>query len=253
MTAAAPIPIRSRWLSATIERIERRTPRILSFFFRVPLGRYVAGQHVDIRLTAPDGYRAQRSYSIASAPGSDLLELAIERLEDGEVSPYFHDVAAVGDVIEMRGPLGGHFVWRTGDGGPVLLIGGGSGVVPLASIVRERAATAPEVPALLVTSARTWDELLYRDEMTAAAADQPGLTVVRVTTREPPRGPGDFGRRLDPALLARIVDDWGLTPRRVYVCGSNVFVEAVTTGLIASGISPDLIRTERYGGSATGR
>lgn len=245
----APVPIRSRWLEATIERIERRTPRIVSLFFRAPIGPHVAGQHVDVRLTAPDGYQAQRSYSIASAPGSDLLELAIERLDDGEVSPYFHDVASVGDTIALRGPLGGHFVWRAGDGGPLLLIGGGSGVVPLMAMARDRAAAAPETPALLVASGRTWDELLFRDELIAAAGREPSLAVFRTTTREPPRRPDDFGRRLDAALLAEMLARWGLTPRHVFVCGSNAFVEAVTGGLIAAGLPTSIIRTERYGGA----
>jgi ferredoxin-NADP reductase len=251
VTISAPVPVRSRWLAATIERIERRTPRIVSLFFRVPLGPYVAGQHVDIRLTAPDGYQAQRSYSIASAPGSDLLELAIERLEEGEVSPYFHEVAAVGDTIEMRGPLGGHFVWRPADGGPLLLLGGGSGVVPLVAMARDRGTAAPDVPALLVASARIWDELLYRDELIAAALAQPQLTVTCTTTREPPRRPQDYGRRLDRALLAEILARWGHAPRHVYVCGANAFVDAVADGLIAEGVPIPIIRTERYGGAVT--
>lgn len=244
-----PVPIRSRWLGATVERIERRTPRIISLFLRAPIGPHVAGQHVDIRLTAPDGYQAQRSYSIASAPGSDLLELAIERLDDGEVSPYFHDVAAAGDTIELRGPLGGHFVWRAEDGGPLLLVGGGSGVVPLMAMARYRAAAAPDIPALVIASGRTWDELLFRDALIDAAAREPNLAVVRTTTREAPRRPDDFGRRLDAALLAEILARWGRTPSHVFVCGSNAFVDAVAEGLIAAGVPTPTIRTERYGGA----
>jgi ferredoxin-NADP reductase len=150
MTTDAATGATSRWQEAVIERIVPRTPRVISVFLRVRLDAYVAGQHVDVRLTAPDGYQAQRSYSIASAPGAKDIELAIERLEDGEVSPFFHEVARPGDTIEVRGPIGGHFIWRAEDGGPILLIGGGSGVVPLMAIVREWSATEPKTPVLLV-------------------------------------------------------------------------------------------------------
>src|SRR5206468_10076052 len=155
--SAAP----ARWHEAVIERIVHRTPRITSVFLRAPIGAHVAGQHVDVRLTAPDGYQAQRSYSIASAPGTEAIELAIERLEHGEVSPFFHEVARPGDTVEVRGPIGGHFVWRAEDGGPILLIAGGSGIVPLMAIARHRATAALETIALLVYSARTWEELVF--------------------------------------------------------------------------------------------
>ncbi|TIS97147.1 FAD-binding oxidoreductase, partial [Mesorhizobium sp.] len=157
----------SPWQTVTIRRIEKRTPRVTSFFLRPsrPFA-YRAGQHVDVRLTAPDGYQARRSYSIASAPESgETIELAIERLEDGEVSPFFHEVAAVDDEVELRGPLGGHFVWSDSDGGPLLLVGGGSGVVPLMAMIRHRAARKSAVPAALVFSSRIWDEVIFRDEL----------------------------------------------------------------------------------------
>ena len=152
MSAVPQTPL--RWQQAAIERIVRQTPRVVSVFLRTALGPHAAGQHVDIRLTAPDGYEAQRSYSIASAPGAPEIELAIERLEEGEVSPYFHEIARPGDTFEVRGPIGGHFVWRAQDGGPLLLIGGGSGVVPLMAIARHRANTAPSTQTLLAYSAR---------------------------------------------------------------------------------------------------
>jgi len=158
------------WQSAILERRAVQTPRVVSLFLRTTLPRHDAGQHVDVRLTAPDGYQAQRSYSIASAPGAPLLELAVERLDDGEVSPYFHDVAEPGDSVELRGPIGGHFVWRAQDGGPVLLVGGGSGVVPLMCVLRERAATAEHVPMLLAYSSRTLEDIVFRDELCAAEA-----------------------------------------------------------------------------------
>jgi len=157
------------WQQAAIERIVVQTPRVKSFFLRTPIERHVAGQHLDVRLTAEDGYHAQRAYSIASAPG-DAIELAIEELAEGEVSPYFHEVAQPGDTFEVRGPLGGHFVWNASDGGPVLLVGGGSGVAPLMAMARERNRAAPRVPMLLVYSSRTWEDVIFRDELVGAHA-----------------------------------------------------------------------------------
>jgi ferredoxin-NADP reductase len=245
-TAPAVAPL--RWQEAVIERIVPQTDRVISIFLRADLGPHAAGQHLDIRLTAPDGYQAQRSYSIASAPGADSIELAIERLEGGEISPYFHEVAQPGDSIEVRGPIGGHFIWRAEDGGPILLIGGGSGVVPLMAMLRYRAAMAPETPALLVYSARTWEELIFREELLSAVAREPNLTLRVTTTRGPRHRPEDFERRLDGPLLRDILTGWGRTPRHAYVCGSNAFVEAVTTSLVLEAVPPEHIRAERYGG-----
>jgi len=249
VSASAPEVAPSRWHEALIERVTRQTPRVVSVFVRASLPQHVAGQHVDIKLTAPDGYQAQRSYSIASPPDETTLELAIERLEDGEVSPYFHEVARAGDTFEVRGPIGGHFIWRRGDGGPILLIGGGSGVVPLMAIARDRAFAAPDVEALLVYSARTWDELIFRDELFDRRMREPGFQLIATTTREPRRPPVDFDRRLDRALLREILARWGRTPRHVYVCGSNAFVGSVTGDLVLEGIAPARIRAERYGGT----
>jgi ferredoxin-NADP reductase len=244
--SAAPAP--SRWQEARIERLLPRTPRVISVFLRTSLAAHEAGQHVDVRLNAPDGYEAQRSYSIASAPGDESLELAIERLEHGEVSPYFHEVAQPGDAIELRGPIGGHFIWRREDGGPLLLVGGGSGIVPLMAMLRHRANVAPDTMALLVYSARTSDELVYRDELLAEQARDKQFHLVLTTTREARHRPGDFERRLDRSLLRDILNTWRQTPRHVYVCGSNAFVEAVTTHLVEE-IPASSIRTERYGGT----
>jgi len=240
----------SRWQEATIERIERRTPRIISVFLRVPLNRHIAGQHVDVRLTAPDGYQAQRSYSIASAPGSANVELAIERLDDGEVSPYFAEEARSGDTIEVRGPIGGHFVWRAEDGGPVLLIGGGSGVVPLMAIVRDWSASLQMTPVLLLHSARTWEDLVFRDELVDIAEREPEFTFIAITTRGPRHRPEDFDRRFDRSLLRDALRRWGKAPRVAYVCGSNDFVEAGATSLVEESVPPAHIRTERYGGKS---
>lgn len=247
--SASSAPPQTRWQQATIERIERRTPRVSSLYLRGVIGHQDAGQHVDVRLTAPDGYQAQRSYSIASAPGASSLELAIEALDGGEVSSYFHDIAQAGDAIEIRGPIGGHFVWRPGDGGPLLLVAGGSGVVPLMSIARQRASTAPRTVALFVYSARSWDEIVFRDELLAMQAQDPNFSLVVTTTRGPRQRGGDFERRLDPPLMAEILTRWGQQPGPVYVCGSNVFVEAAAGSLIAAGVPSQRIRTERFGGS----
>ena len=244
MTAAPALV----WHDAVIERIEQRTPRVKSFYLRAPMARHVAGQHVDVRLTAPDGYAAQRSYSIASAPGDDMTELVLERLEDGEVSTFLHDVAIPGDTIELRGPIGGHFTWSAEQGGPLLLVAGGSGMVPLMSILRARAATASEAEALLVYSARTWDDLIFRDELLAMERADRRIEVVVATTRELPRRKEDMGARLDSDSLRSILSAWGRSPGAAYVCGATAFVEEVTRALMADGLRADLVRTERYGG-----
>lgn len=249
MTEAAPGgPV--RWQDATVASLAVRTPRIKSVVLSPsrPFG-FRAGQHVDIRLTAEDGYRAIRSYSIASGPETTgTLELAIERLDDGEVSPFFHDVVAAGDVIEVKGPLGGHFVWPGADAGPVLLVGGGSGVAPLMSMVRHRAAIRSDLPTVLLLSARTWDDVLFRDELIALAGRGDGFSLVLAITREAPRRPGDFGRRVDAAMMAAIVSAFPAPPGAAFVCGTNSFVNAAADGALAAGVPASAIRTERYGG-----
>jgi ferredoxin-NADP reductase len=238
------------WHEAVIERIVRRTSRVVSVFTRPTLASHFAGQHVDVRLTADDGYQAQRSYSIASAPGSPNLELAIERLDDGEVSPYFHEVARPGDRFEIRGPIGGHFVWRRDDGGPLLLVGGGSGVVPLVAMIRHRAKVGRGIPALLIDSARTWDDVIFRDELLAMQAEDANLSLVLTTTRDRRRREQDYERRLDRSLLRETLDRWTHAARHVYVCGSNAFVESVSGDLVREGVPATRIRTERYGGKS---
>ncbi|MDQ6635865.1 MAG: ferredoxin reductase [Gemmatimonadota bacterium] len=250
MTAAPPplVAPASPWQTAAIERIVHRTPRVSSLFLRVALAAHEAGQHVDIRLTASDGYQAQRSYSIASPPGAASVELAVERLDNGEVSPFLTDVARAGDTIEVRGPIGGHFIWRAEEGGPLLLVAGGSGVAPLMSMLRHRAAAAPRTPALLAYSARIWDEVIFREELLTAEAGDPNFRLVVTTTREPRHRPADLERRLEREVLREILARWAQTPRLVYVCGATAFVEAVATALVAESIPADRIRTERYGG-----
>lgn len=236
-----------RWVSASVIRTERRTPSVISFFLNADIPDYQAGQHIDIRLTAPDGYQAQRSYSIASAPGSPQLELIVELMNNGEVSPYFHEIVQAGDSVELRGPIGGHFVWDQKFTEPVLLIAAGSGAAPLISILRDRVNTASETPMALIYSARTWDDVICRDELLAAEASDPAIDVVLTLTRDASPRSTDFDRRIDSDLVGDVLRRWRHAPARVYVCGSNDFVDTATDALIASVISRDIIRTERYG------
>ncbi|MFN3623572.1 MAG: FAD-binding oxidoreductase [Hyphomicrobium sp.] len=242
----------ARWQSARIIDVVQRTPHIKSFFFSLPVPfQFRAGQHVDVRLTAPDGYRAMRSYSIASAPAatpSSTVELAIDLLESGEVSPFFHEVAAVGDEIEMRGPLGGHFVWSPDDGGPLLLLGGGSGLVPLMSMVRTGQAGLAPPPTALLLSARTWEDTLYRDELIEFERRQNDFTVNFALTRDAPQRPQDYGRRVDAPMLRDVIARLPSSPKHVFVCGANAFVGAAADAALAAGVSRNAIRTERYGG-----
>ncbi|HEY8526374.1 MAG TPA: ferredoxin reductase [Acidimicrobiales bacterium] len=203
-----------------------------------------AGQHLDVRLTAEDGYSAQRSYSIASPPGAERLELTVERIDDGEVSPYLTTVADVGDQFEVRGPIGGWFVWDPADPGPVLLVAGGSGVVPFRAMLRHHAATGSTAAMHLLYSARTRADVIYRRELEELAG--PHRAVTLTLTRE--TGPGWTGRRgrVDADLLAEVGWPPEVQPR-CYVCGPTPFVEAVARALVDLGHAPARIRTERFG------
>ena len=206
-------------------------------------GGHRAGQHLDVRLTSEDGYQAERSYSIASAPG-DPLEITIERLEDGEVSPYLVDDVADGDVFEVRGPIGGYFVWDGDEPEPVLLVAGGSGVAPLMAMARHRAHVGSTAPMRLLYSSRTWDDVIYRDELATV-----GVEVVHTLTRQQPPGWSGYSRRIDDDMLRDVAFPAADGPR-VYVCGSTRFVDAAADGLVRLGYDPRSIRTERFG--ATG-
>jgi ferredoxin-NADP reductase len=220
------------------------TPRVRTLELAVDgWAEHRAGQHLDVRLTAEDGYQAQRSYSIASAPG-DPLAITIERLEDGEVSPYLVDDVQDGDVFEVRGPIGGYFVWDGDEPGPVLLVAGGSGVVPLTAMARHRARAGAEAPMRLVYSSRTWEDVIYRDELETL-----GIDVVHTLTRAQPPGWSGYSRRIDDELLREVAFPVAEEPR-VYVCGSTRFVDAAADGLVRLGYDPRWIRTERFG--ATG-
>jgi ferredoxin-NADP reductase len=202
-----------------------------------------AGQHLDVRLTAEDGYQAERSYSIGSPPG-DPLEITVERLEDGEVSPYLVDDVQDGDVFEIRGPIGGYFVWDGAEPEPVLLVAGGSGVVPLMAMARQRARVGGTAPMRLLYSSRTWEDVIYRDELETL-----GIEVVHTLTRAQPPGWSGYARRIDDELLREVAFPAAEAPR-VYVCGSTRFVDAAADGLVRLGYNPRSIRTERFG--ATG-
>ncbi len=208
---------------------------------------YRAGQHVDVRLTAEDGYQAQRSYSIASGPEDSRLALTVERLDDGEVSPYLTEVLAAGDELELRGPIGGYFVWEEASGGPLLLVGGGSGVVPLRSMLRHHRAIGSTVPARLLYSARSLAEVIYRDEL-MSLSDLAEIDVRFTLTREQPAGWRGYRRRIDKELIAEVAWPTDQQPLS-YVCGPTGFVEAAAAALVELGHEPHRIRTERFGAS----
>ena len=224
-----------RWQIGIVTAVKQETPRVKSFRIELPMWMpHMPGQHYDVRLTAPDGYRAQRSYSVASSPLDEgEIELTIDRLEDGEVSPYFHDVVVDGDQVEVRGPFTSYFVWR-GEA-PVLLIGGGSGVVPLMAILRHRRRVMPELAMRLVYSVRSADDVIYADEL--------GDDALVTFTREPPQGWTGHTGRINPALIAEAGIDNGI----VFVCGSNPFVDAAADLALGTGFRPEQIRTERFG------
>jgi ferredoxin-NADP reductase len=232
-----PVEIRApgQWQIATVASVKPETPRVKSFRLRLPMWMpHLPGQHYDVRLTAPDGYRAQRSYSVASSPLDEgEIELTIDRLDDGEVSPYFHDVVEEGDQVEVRGPFASYFVWR-GES-PVLLVGGGSGVVPLMAMLRHRRRTMPDLEMRLVYSVRTAEDVIYHGELGEDAA----LTF----TREPPDGWAGHTGRIDAGLIA----ETGIEAGTAFICGADGFVETASSLVMDAGFEPQRIRTERFG------
>ncbi|MEO8690433.1 MAG: ferredoxin reductase [Solirubrobacteraceae bacterium] len=239
LTPPAPL----RWQPARIASVRAETPSASTLALEVPdWPGHRAGQHLDVRLTAEDGYRAQRSYSIASSPQDPMLEITVERLEDGEVSPWLAGDAQAGDELELRGPIGGYFVWAPERGGPLLLIAGGSGLVPLMCIERLRRAAAPEIASTLLISARRPEDLIYAEELRAGSA-------VVTYTREQPAGWTGYARRVDRDMLAEVAPPAGGRPH-CYVCGPTGFVEVVAEALVDLGHHRALIKTERFG--ATG-
>jgi ferredoxin-NADP reductase len=231
------------WRLATVTDIVEETATARTLVLDVPdWPGHRAGQHVDVRLTAEDGYQAQRSYSIASAPELDSLELTVERIDDGEVSPYLAGELRAGDQFELRGPVGGHFTWSVDDGGPLLLIGGGSGLVPLMSMLRHRAARGSDVEARLLVSARSWEDLLFREGLRALGDVDAHYTLTRAT----PPGWSGFDRRVDAGMLRAVGPEPAAQPR-TFVCGATGFVETVADLLVALGHSPRSIHAERFG------
>jgi ferredoxin-NADP reductase len=207
---------------------------------------HLAGQHVDVRLTAEDGYQAERSYSIASAPEDPRLALTVERIDDGEVSPYLAGELRAGDRLELRGPIGGYFTWRVEDGGPLLLVAGGSGIVPLMAMLRHRADRHASIDARLLASSRSWDDLLYRDELVKMSAQDEDLSIHYTLTRATPPGWTGFDRRVDEDMLTEIGPRVSEQPR-IFVCGPTAFVESVADALVAIGHPPLSIHAERFG------
>jgi ferredoxin-NADP reductase len=246
---------RIAWRLTTVIDIIPETPRTRTLVLDVPdWPGHRAGQHVDVRLTSEDGYQAERSYSIASPPEDPRLALTVERLEDGEVSPYLSEDLRAGDKLELRGPIGGYFVWDVSLTGPLFLVAGGSGIVPLMAMLRHRnaalASTAPDVrhrlPTRLLYSSRRWDEVIYRDELTRLAETDTTLEVTHTLTREQPESWSGFRRRIDRAMLEEVAWPPSEQPR-VFVCGPTPLVEAVASTLVELGHQPAHIKTERFG------
>ena len=238
---------RLTWQLAELVEVVAETPRVKTIVFDVPdWPGHRAGQHVDVRLTAEDGYQAERSYSIATPTDGHRVTISVERIDDGEVSPYLAEELRVGDKLELRGPIGGYFVWTPNDGGPLLLVGGGSGIVPLMSMLRARVAAASDIPVRLLVSARSIDEIIYRAELESIASANSGVEIIRTLTRSHPSGWTGYGRRVDQAMLAE--NAWPTDQRpRSFACGPTGFVETVASGLVALGHDPGDIRTERFG------
>jgi ferredoxin-NADP reductase len=241
---------RLSWQLGDITELIQETPHVATLFLKVPdWPGHLAGQHVDVRLTAEDGYQAQRSYSIASAPEHPRVAITVERLEDGEVSPYLVGEARVGDKIELRGPIGGYFVWNAVDVRPLLLIAGGSGIVPLMAMLRHRASAQERAPARMLYSSRTFEDIIYRDELDRLAGSGDGLSAFHTLTRTQPAGWKGYGRRIDREMIREVA--WPNEPMpAAFICGPTSFVETAADLLVESGYSPEWIKTERFG--ATG-
>lgn len=242
------VPRMLEWQISTVVRVRPETPSVKTFTLALPHWTpHQAGQHYDVRLTAPDGYQAQRSYSIASSPEQrGVIELAVERLSDGEVSTYLHDILIVGDQVELRGPIGGYFVWEVNQGGPLLLVAGGSGIVPLMAMLRHRRAAGSKVPTRLLYSSHTYDDIIYREELEQLRKEGTGLEVFHTLTRGHSEGWHGYTRRIDLQMLEEVAKPLG-DRLKAYICGPTALVEGVANGLVKLGIPPSQVRTERFG------
>ena len=248
--ARATVLGRLAWQLGEVAEVIQDTPTVSSLVLQVPgWPGHLAGQHVDVRLTAEDGYQAQRSYSIASPPEDSRVILTVERLEDGEVSPYLVGEVRAGDKVELRGPIGGYFVWKAGDDRPLLLVAGGSGIVPLMAMIRHHAAAGSTASVRLLYSSRSLDDVIYRDELANLSAGGVRLQVSHTLTRSQPPGWEGYSRRIDGEMMAEVA--W---PRKdspaVFICGPTAFVETAAGLLLESGYDASWIKTERFG--ATG-
>jgi ferredoxin-NADP reductase len=245
-----------KWHLAKVLEIRQETPNVKSLILEVPnWTTHLAGQHVDVRLTAEDGYQTQRSYSIASPPEDTYLMLTVERIEDGEVSPYLTDDLRVGDRIELRGPIGGYFVWNSQDAqnnhSPLFLVAGGSGIVPLMAMIRHRANAGTKVPTKLLYSSPYHEEIIYREELDDISANDFSLHVIHTLTRRQPQHWKGYGRRIDLAMLADTAWEPAENPR-AFTCGPTTLVEAVASSLQKLGYKPESIKTERFGPTGGG-
>jgi ferredoxin-NADP reductase len=240
-------PRRLAWQIGEVVETNPETPRTKSLFLEVPGWQgHRAGQHVDVRLTAEDGYQAQRSYSIASAPENGRIELVVEALDDGEVSPYLTDELRTGDGLELRGPIGGWFAWDAEEGGPLLLVAGGSGIAPLMAMVRHREAAGSDTPVRLLFSSRSHEEIIFRQELEDLAAEDETLKVIHTLTRSQPENWHGNDRRIDKQMLREVAyppEDRPLA----FVCGPTPLVETVATALVGLGHDPARVKTERFG------
>jgi ferredoxin-NADP reductase len=236
------------WRLATVAATRDETATVRTFTLSVPdWPGHRPGQHVDVRLTAEDGYSVERSYSIASEPerGGEI-DLTVERIADGEVSAFLHDVVVIGDRLEVRGPIGGYFVWEARLGGPLLLVAGGSGVVPLMAMIRHRHRVRSDVRTRLLFSSRHSEDIIYRDELDRFAAGMDGFEVIHTLTRSRPPGWTGYDRRIDDRMLAEVLEPIGVQAR-VYACGPTALVEVVANALVRLGLPADRVRTERFG------
>ena len=242
------LPGRLNWQLGEVVARKDETARAASLTFAVSnWPGHLAGQHVDVRLTAEDGYKAERSYSIASPPEERMvLRLTIERLDDGEVSPYLVDELREGDQIELRGPIGGYFVWDVSMGGPLLLVAGGSGIVPLMAMIRHRKAVGSTIATRLLYSSRSYEDVIYRDELDQLARSEAGLEVIHTLTRSQPPGWTGYRRRIDNSLLHDVA--WPSEQHPLaFICGPTQMVEPVAAGLLPLGYDPARVKTERFG------
>ena len=240
------------WQLATVTAIRNETLSVRSFTLALPSWPgHRPGQHVDLRLTAEDGYSVERSYSIASEPerGGEI-DITVERIPDGEVSPFLDDVVVEGDRLEVRGPIGGYFVWETQFGGPLFLVAGGSGVVPLMAMIRHRKRAGSTVPARLLLSSRHAEDIVYRAELDRLAGANDGFEVIHTLTRSQPPGWSGYARRIDARMLAEVLEPLGVQAR-VYICGPTALVEVAANAMVKLGLPADRVRTERFGPTGT--